>query len=82
MVIELCWRLEAAGENWKLFLGDGFRNAKRKVVDFSEQVTLASVVSALVRGAQTAVASLIGYAQGFFSTKESTDFDADTYSGI
>jgi len=56
--------------------------AKRKVVDFSEQVTLASVVSALVRGAQTAVASLIGYAQGFFSTKESTDFDADTYSGI
>jgi hypothetical protein len=56
--------------------------AKRKVVDFSEQVTLASVVSALVRGAQTAVASLIGYAQGFFSTNESTDFDADTYSGI
>jgi hypothetical protein len=56
--------------------------AKRKVVDFSEQVTLASVVTALVRGAQTAVASLIGYAQGFFSTKESTDFDADTYSGI
>jgi hypothetical protein len=56
--------------------------AKRKVVDFSEQVTLASVVSALVRGAQTAVASLIGYAQGFFSTKESTDFDPDTYSGI
>lgn len=56
--------------------------AKRKVVDFSEQVTLASVASALVRGAQTAVASLIGYAQGFFSTKESTDFDADTYSGI
>jgi hypothetical protein len=56
--------------------------AKRKVVDFSEQVTLASVVSTLVRGAQTAVASLIGYAQGFFSTKESTDFDADTYSGI
>ena len=56
--------------------------AKRKVVDFSEQVTLASVVSALVRGAQTAVASLIGYAQGFFSTKESTDYDADTYSGI
>jgi hypothetical protein len=56
--------------------------AKRKVVDFSEQVTLASVVSALVRGAQTAVASLIGYTQGFFSTKESTDFDADTYSGI
>ena len=56
--------------------------AKRKVVDFSQQVTLASVVSALVRGAQTAVASLIGYAQGFFSTKESTDFDADTYSGI
>jgi hypothetical protein len=36
----------------------------------------------LVRGAQTAVASLIGYAQGFFSTKESTDFDPDTYSGI
>ena len=56
--------------------------AKRKVVDFSEQVTLASVASGLVRGAQTAVASLIGYAQGFFSTKESTDFDADTYSGI
>jgi len=56
--------------------------AKRKVVDFAEQVTRASVVSALVRGAQTAVASLIGYAQGFFSTKESTDFDADTYSGI
>ena len=56
--------------------------AKRKVVDFSEQVTLASVASALVRGAQTAVASLIGYAQGFFSTKESTDFDTDTYSGI
>jgi len=60
----------------------GMSWAKRKVVDFSEQVTLASVVSALVRGAQTAVASLIGYAQGFFSTKESTDFDADTYSGI
>ena len=56
--------------------------AKRKVVDFSEQVTLASVVSALVRGAQTAVASLIGYAQGFFASKESTEFDADSYSGI
>ncbi len=56
--------------------------AKRKVVDFSEQVTLASVVSALVRGVQTAVASLVGYAQGFFASKESTDFDADSYSGI
>jgi hypothetical protein len=55
---------------------------KRKVVDFSEQVTLASVVSALVRGAQTVVAGLVGFAQGFFASEESTDFDADTYSGI
>jgi hypothetical protein len=31
---------------------------------------------------QTAVASLVGYAQRFFASKESTDFDADTYSGI
>jgi hypothetical protein len=56
--------------------------AKRKVVDFSEQVTLASLVSALVRGVQTSVASLVGYAQGYFASKESTDLDADTYSGI
>jgi hypothetical protein len=60
----------------------GMSWAKRKVVDFSEQVTLASVVSALVHGAQTVVASLVGYVQSLLGGKEATDFDSDTYSGI